>query len=81
MSKQVTGKGDIIMAKKTSKNHKAIVTESKYQGQYVAFSSSKDNKIIASGRKAGTVIQKARKQGEQTPTIIFVPKENATYIY
>jgi formylmethanofuran dehydrogenase subunit D len=69
------------MPKKNVKNHLKLTVEPKYQGKYVAFSTSEGNKVIASGRDAGTVIEKARKNGVDTPAIVFVPKEDVTYIY
>ena len=69
------------MPKRNVKNHVKLTVESKYQGKYVAFSSSEDKKVIASGRDAGAVIEKARKKGVDTPAIVFVPKEDVTYIY
>jgi hypothetical protein len=69
------------MPKKVVKKHLKLTVESKYQGKYVAFSSSEDKKVIASGRDAGTVIEKARKKGVDTPAIVFVHKEDVTYIY
>jgi len=69
------------MPKKTAKNHLNLIVESKYQGKYVAFSPSEGKKVIASSRNAGTVIEKARKKGVDTPAIVFVPKEDVTYIY
>jgi formylmethanofuran dehydrogenase subunit D len=69
------------MPKKNVKNHLKLTVESKYQGKYVAFSSSEGKKVIASGRDAGIVIEKARKKGVDTPAIVFVPKEDVTYIY
>ena len=69
------------MPKKNIKNHLKLTLESKYQGQYVAFSPCDGKKVIASGRDAGTVIEKARKKGVDTPAIVFVPKEDVTYIY
>ena len=52
-----------------------------YEGQYVAVSSSGDKRVIASGPKAGPVFEEARRQGEAAPTIVFVPKKNAAYLY
>lgn len=69
------------MAKKAVKNFRMLVTESKYQGKYVAFSPSEGKKVIASGRDAGTVIEKARKRGVDTPAIVFVPEANVTCTY
>jgi len=69
------------MAKKTVKNCQTLVTESKYQGKYVAFSPSEGKKVIASGRNAGNVIEKARKRGVDTPAIVFVPKADVTCTY
>ena len=64
-----------------AKPRKALVTERKYQGQYVAFSPSEGKKIIAHGRNAGTVIEKARKKGVDTPAIVFVPETGVTCTY
>lgn len=69
------------MAKNTNKRRRALVTDRKYQGKYVAFSPSEGKKIIASGRNPGVVIQKARKQGVEVPAIVFVPKKGVAYIY
>lgn len=69
------------MAKKPHKQRRALVTDRKYQGQYVAFNPSEGNEIIASGRDPGTVIQKARKKGVSVPAIVFVPEEGVAYIY
>lgn len=69
------------MAKKPVKNSQMLVTESKYQGKYVAFSPSEGKKVIASGRNAGAVIEKARKKGVDTPAIVFVPEADVTCTY
>ena len=69
------------MSKKNVKNCLKLIAESKYQGKYVAFSPSEGKKVIASGRNAGTVIEKDLKKGVDIPAIVFVPKEDVTYIY
>ena len=69
------------MAKNTNKQRRALVTDRKYQGKYVAFSPSEGKKIIASGQNPGVVIQKARKQGVAVPAIVFVPKKDVACIY
>lgn len=70
-----------IMAKKTAKNNRVLVTERQYEGKYVAFNPSEGKKIIASGRNPGKLIDKVRRMGVSVPSIVFVPKHNATYIY
>jgi len=54
------------VAKRTAKRGQPLVAE---------------QNIIASGRDAGAVIQKARKTGVKVPAIVFVPEEGVTYIY
>lgn len=70
-----------IMAKKPSKNNRVLVTDKRYEGKYVAFDTSKGKKIIASGRNPGKLIEKVRRMGVSTPSIVFVPKHDAAYIY
>ena len=55
--------------------------ERKYQGRYVAITNEQKPKVIASGKDCGVVIDKARQKGQQSPCIIFVPKENVICIY
>jgi hypothetical protein len=69
------------MAKKAAKNRRKLIVGSKYEGKYVAFSPSEGKKIIASGLKASTVIQKARAKGVEVPAIVFVPKADVTCTY
>lgn len=69
------------MAKKAVKNCQTLVIESKYQGKYIAFSPSGGKKVIAHGRNAGAVIEKARKKGVDTPAIVFVPEADVTCTY
>ncbi len=69
------------MTKKKVKDKPVLVTEKRYEGQYVAFDPSMGKKIIASGRDPGTVIRKARKMGVSVPAIVFVPKQDLAYIY
>lgn len=57
------------------------VKNQNYQGKYVAFDPSDREKVVASGSNAGTVIKKARQKGIEIPTIVFVPKDNMTYLY
>ncbi len=52
-----------------------------YEGQYVAFSSSGDRRVIASGPKVGPVFDEARRQGEEIPTIVFVPRGNTAHLH
>ena len=69
------------MTKKNIINKQVLVSEKKYEGKYVAFDASKGKKIVASGRNPGRLIDKVRRMGISVPTIVFVPKHNAAYIY
>ena len=55
--------------------------ERNYEGKYVAFGSPNDKRVVASGSDSGVVIDKAREQGVDVPTIVFVPKSDTAYIY
>ncbi len=69
------------MVNRNAKNKQVLVTEKKYEGKYVAFDASAGKKIVASGRNPGRLIDKVRRMGISVPTIVFVPKHNAAYIY
>ena len=69
------------MAKKNVKSMRALVTDRRYEGQYVAFDPAKGKKVIAHDHDAGIVIGKARKLGVAVPAVVFVPRHNVTYIY
>ena len=66
---------------KDRKKAGALVTGKEYQGKYVAFGGIGSSKIIASGRSVNSVTQRARKQGVEVPVIVFVPKDDTSYIY
>lgn len=51
-----------------------------YSGKFVATKSFNDKEVVASGRKASSVIRKAKKKGYDSPVIFFVPKR-IPYIY
>ena len=68
------------MGKRSKKQAKALVSDAKYGGKYVAFGvGGKD--IIASGKNPGTVIKKARDKGVASPAIVFVPEKGVTCVY
>lgn len=69
------------MAKKRGRKVERLVVDAKYEGKYVAFDPAVGQKVIASGRDAGTVIAKARKLGVEVPAIMFVPRRNEPMIY
>jgi len=53
----------------------------KSEAKYVAFGPEGFKKLIASGPNVGKVIDRARQEGIEIPTVVFVPKEDTTYIY
>ena len=59
----------------------ALVAENKYEGKYVALESFTSNHVVASGKNPAHVLNAAEKKGIASPVIIFVPKEDITYIY
>jgi len=70
-----------IKSTRATRATRALVTDSRYEGQYVAFDPAKGRKIIAHDRNAGAVIDKARKLGVAVPAVVFVPRNDITYIY
>ena len=68
------------MVKRSQRNTRPLVSDSKYEGKYVAFGASGKN-IVASGKNPGTVIKKAREKGIASPAIVFVPEKGVTCVY
>lgn len=58
-----------------------LITETKYGGKYVAMKSFVDNTVVASGVNAAKVHERAQKKGVADPVMLFVPKQNVSYIY
>ena len=71
---------NIVMVQKGKKQAKALASDARYEGKYVAVGvGGKD--IIASGKNPGTVIKKARDKGVASPAIVFVPEKGVTCVY
>ncbi len=60
------------------KKPQSLVSDKQYEGKYVAM---EGKKVIASGANVGRVIESARGQGFNVPSIVFVPKKDISYIY
>ena len=60
---------------------KALVTNKKYEGKYVAFPIEGRKTVVASGENYGDVVKRARKKGVKNPAVMYVPKGNVTCIY
>lgn len=58
-----------------------LVANKKYEGKYVALESFTKNRVVASGLDPVKVMSAATKAGAKEPVIVFVPKENMSYIY
>jgi hypothetical protein len=58
-----------------------LIVDKKYEGKYVALESFTNNRVVASGKDPLRVMNAAGKTGVKEPAIIFIPKENMTYIY
>ena len=58
-----------------------MVADKKYEGKYVALESFTNNHVVASGKDPLRVMNAAGKTGVKEPVIVFIPKENMTYIY
>lgn len=63
------------------KKNPALVRGEKYQGKYVALTSTGKKAVVASGFKLSAVIKKARREGVEAPPIVFVPKKGVTSLY
>ena len=58
-----------------------LVADKKYEGKYVALESFTNKRVVASGNNPVRVLNAATKKGFTESVIVFVPKENMTYIY
>ncbi len=68
------------MAKKKTIKRTPLVSDSKYEGKYVAFG-VQGKKVIASSKNPGSVIKRARDLGVESPAIVFVPERNVICVY
>ncbi|MDP6438852.1 MAG: hypothetical protein QGH42_00420 [Kiritimatiellia bacterium] len=58
------------------------ITVPSAQSRVAAFTADKRMKPVASGRKIGPVMKKARKAlGNKEPLLVMVPKKNVTHIF
>jgi hypothetical protein len=57
------------------------IDRKKYGGKYVAMKSFTDKAIVASGKNAIKVYNKAVKRGIKEPVIDYIFSENVTYIF
>ncbi|MFH1561830.1 MAG: DUF5678 domain-containing protein [Nitrospirota bacterium] len=60
---------------------RVLVNSDKYNGQYVAMVSAKDNTIVGSGITPEEALNEARKENVQSPILLYVPEKGVTYIY
>jgi len=63
-----------------SKNQ-ILVKNKKYEGKFVAFRSFTDRTVIAFGKNPSEVLSKAHKKGLKEPVVVFITKDNTSYIY
>jgi hypothetical protein len=64
-----------------SAKRQILVKNKRYKGNYVAFKSFNDRKVVASGKNPSDVLNKSRKKGAKTPVLVFVNKDDTAYIY
>ena len=57
-----------------------LVKNKKYEGKYVAMPSFNDRKVIASGKDATKVFERASQKGYNTPVILYAPKKDEIFI-
>ena len=58
-----------------------LVSDSKYEGQYVALKSFQDNTVVASGAEPVVALNLAEKKGFHDPVVVFIPQSNMTHVY
>ena len=58
-----------------------LVSDSQYEGQYVALKSFQDNTVVASGAEPIDALSGAEKKGFSDPVLVFVPQSNMTHVY
>lgn len=60
---------------------RVLVGSDKYDGQYIAMVSAKDDTIVGSGITPEEALNEARKKNVQAPILFYVPEKEVVYIY
>lgn len=58
-----------------------LITESKYNGRYVAIKDFKEGTVISDGKDPQEAYEKAVEKGFNDPVILFVPYKGMAQIY
>jgi hypothetical protein len=64
-----------------SAKRQILVKNKRYKGNYIAFKSFNDRKVLAFGKNPANFLSKSRKKGVKTPVLVFVNKDDTAYIY
>ncbi len=67
--------------KKQKRGPEILVTDSRYEGKYVALRSFSDHTVLAFGDDPVGVMARARKGRTDEPVIIFIPEHDMSYVY
>ncbi|MFH1288247.1 MAG: DUF5678 domain-containing protein [bacterium] len=60
---------------------KVLVTNDKYNGQYVALKNVDDNTIVGSGNTPEETLNEAKKKGFESPFLLYIPDKDLVHIY
>lgn len=60
---------------------KVMVTNDKYNGQYVAVNNIEDNTIVGAGNTPDEALKKAKKKGFKSPFLLYIPDKDLVHIY
>jgi len=58
-----------------------LVTDKKYEGNWVALVSFLDNTVIAYGKDPERVLEEARAAGHDEPVFVYIPESGIVCIY
>jgi hypothetical protein len=58
-----------------------LITESKYNGRYVAIKDFQDGTVLSDGKTPQEAYDKAMEKGFKDPVILFVPHKDMVQIY
>lgn len=58
---------------------KVLVNTNEYNGKYVALVSVEDNTIVGAGVTPEEALNKAKKNGIQSPLLLYVPEKDLVY--
>ena len=70
-----------LFVKSPNAQNQLLVTDSKYEGKYVALGALLNGDVLAAGDDPEDVLAQARAKGAKDPVIVFIPETGVTGMY